>query len=135
MGDLSLHFSKHEFACRCKRCRLDGSGIDRELIAILELIRAHFSHIAPGQQAVIGVNSGHRCPEHNKNEGGSPTSQHLFGKAADIVVGEKQHDGSWARVSPLYVVAYLDQVFPHSYGIGTYETFTHVDTRDERSRW
>lgn len=36
--------------------------------------------------SAIVVNSGVRTPEHNLSIGGSPTSQHLFGSAADITV-------------------------------------------------
>ena len=32
------------------------------------------------------ITSGYRTPEHNKNVGGVPTSQHLYGQAADIKV-------------------------------------------------
>ena len=35
----------------------------------------------------IRVNSGYRCPELNRIVGGTPTSQHQRGEAADITVG------------------------------------------------
>ena len=37
----------------------------------------------------IVVNSGYRCPQLNKAIGGSKTSQHMLGKAADITAGNK----------------------------------------------
>ena len=37
----------------------------------------------------IRVNSGYRCPELNKAVGGTPTSQHQRGEAADITVGSR----------------------------------------------
>ena len=37
----------------------------------------------------IRVNSGYRCPELNEAVGGTPTSQHQRGKAADITVGSR----------------------------------------------
>ena len=37
----------------------------------------------------IHVNSGYRCPELNKAVGGTPTSQHQRGEAADITVGSR----------------------------------------------
>ena len=37
----------------------------------------------------IKVNSGYRCPELNKLVGGTPTSQHQRGEAADITVGSR----------------------------------------------
>ena len=40
----------------------------------------------------IKVNSGYRCPELNKLVGGSKTSQHVKGCAADISVGNKSEN-------------------------------------------
>ena len=37
----------------------------------------------------IRVNSGYRCPELNKVVGGTPSSQHQRGEAADITVGSR----------------------------------------------
>ena len=37
----------------------------------------------------IRVNSGYRCPELNKAVGGTPSSQHQHGEAADITVGSR----------------------------------------------
>ena len=37
----------------------------------------------------IKVNSGYRCPELNRAVGGTPTSQHQRGEAADITVGSR----------------------------------------------
>ena len=35
----------------------------------------------------IRIVSGYRCQQHNAAVGGAPRSQHLYGKAADLVVG------------------------------------------------
>ena len=37
----------------------------------------------------IRVNSGYRCPELNRAVGGTPSSQHQYGEAADITVGSR----------------------------------------------
>ena len=76
MGDLSEHFSREEMACKCG-CGLDT--VDAELLSLLEKIRAHFDR-------PITINSGCRCEAHNRAVGGSKNSQHLIGRAADIVV-------------------------------------------------
>ncbi len=55
-------------------------GIDNNLILKLEQLRYNL-----GNKAVI-INSGYRTPTHNKRVGGASKSQHLYGKAADIVV-------------------------------------------------
>jgi uncharacterized protein YcbK (DUF882 family) len=87
MGDLSRNFSRTEFACRC------GCGEDRihpDLIATLQRARDIYSKS-------MTITSGVRCLDHNRAEGGSPTSSHLpkaratddprtFGVAIDVSV-------------------------------------------------
>lgn len=71
----------------------------------------------------IKINSGWRSPEYNRSVGGAENSQHLYGKAADIVV---------VGMSPKDVHEFL-----HNWtgGLGKYPTFTHVDIRDYKARW
>ena len=40
----------------------------------------------------IKVNSGYRCPKLNRAVGGSATSQHVLGQAADITGGSKSEN-------------------------------------------
>jgi uncharacterized protein YcbK (DUF882 family) len=54
------------------------------------------------------------------------TSQHIKGRAADIAVKGK---------TPKEVYEYLDERYPNKYGIGSYEMFTHIDTRINKARW
>ena len=51
----------------------------KKLCAKLEEVRAMFG-------APIRITSGWRTKEHNKEVGGATNSQHLYGKAADIIV-------------------------------------------------
>ncbi|HDX6471612.1 TPA: DUF882 domain-containing protein, partial [Escherichia coli] len=97
---LSKHFSRKEFKCKCGKC--DYDTIDAELLVILEDVREHF-----GKPVII--NSGNRCPTHNKNVGGAANSYHVRGRAADIVI---------KGVSPDIVHAYLDGKYPTQYGLG-----------------
>jgi len=113
---LSPHFKRHEFSCKCG-CGFDTADV--RLVNILEDLRVHF-----GESVVI--NSAARCLEHNRSIGSKDTSQHIKGKAADIVVD---------HVPPLSVYDYLDSTYSNSCGIGSYLTFTHIDSRDQRSRW
>lgn len=113
---ISKYFKRSEFSCRCG-CGQDT--VDAELLVILEDVREHF-----GKPVII--NSANRCPTHNKKVGGAAKSVHLTGKAADIVV---------KGVEPSKVHAYLTNKYPDSYGIGKYNTFTHVDSRGYKSRW
>lgn len=117
MGDLSPHFSRHEFACK------DGCGrdtMDYETLTVIEDVRSHFG-------VSTTVNSGYRCAAHNKAVGGASNSQHLYGRAADIVV---------SGVAPSKVYDYLSKKYPNKYGVGKYSTFTHIDTRTNGpARW
>lgn len=113
---LSKDFRVREF--RCKN-GADPIFVDTALVELLQKIRDHFG-------APITINSAYRTPEYNKKIGGSAYSQHQYGKAADIVV---------KGVKPADVAAYAEQLMPSYGGVGRYATFTHVDVRDEKSRW
>lgn len=114
---LSKNFSRSEFKCNCGNC--DYDTVDKELVDVLQDIRDHFN-------ASVTVTSGNRCPAYNRLVGGSRNSYHLRGRAADIVVG---------GVSQSDVYKYLDSKYPNRFGIGNYDTFTHVDTRTGKGRW
>jgi uncharacterized protein YcbK (DUF882 family) len=110
----SEHFSRAEFACRCG-CGFDT--VDYELLRVLEYIREHFGK-------AVTVNSGCRCPEHNLAVGGGANSQHLLGRAADIVVDGIAHELVHELAEQIEVG-----------GLGAYDTFTHIDTRVGYARW
>lgn len=74
MGDLSTHFSRHEFACKCGCGEAD---IDRRLVAILQQMRE-----AIGEP--LNITSGVRCTTYNAKVGGKPGSAHVAGLAVDI---------------------------------------------------
>lgn len=117
MGDLTRDFSRSEFACKCG-CGFDT--VDAELILVLQDVRNHF-------ESPISINSGCRCEAYNKKVGGSQNSQHKLGRAADIAVKD---------YPPESVQHYLEGKYPGSYGIGRYNTFTHIDTRSNGpARW
>jgi uncharacterized protein YcbK (DUF882 family) len=113
---LSANFKVKEFACT------DGSDpvfIDSELVNVLQKIRTHFGK-------AVTITSAYRTPGRNKAVGGETYSQHLYGKAADIKV---------KGVTPQKVAAYAEKLLPAKGGIGTYNTFTHVDVRSTKARW
>ena len=113
---LSDNFDSSEFECKC------GCGFDDvhpELVEVLQEMRDDIGE-------PITITSACRCPEHNANVGGSKRSQHLNGTAADIVV---------KGCTPSYIYEYLDNKYPDKYGIGKYNSFTHIDVRSKRARW
>ncbi len=112
--NLSPNFSLHEFQCN------DGSHQVRlhpQLLQKLQQLRTTLGR-------PVTITSGYRNPTHNKAVGGSPTSQHLLGTAADI------------KVSGITI----DELASHAKatgfnGIGRYPTFLHVDVRQYPAHW
>jgi zinc D-Ala-D-Ala carboxypeptidase len=102
-------FNREEFACKC------GCGkneIDDKFLAQLDIARAY-----AGVPFII--NSGYRCPIHNK-EVGSSSQNHIAGKAADIQAADGQIRGKILR--GLYLAGFRR--------IGISKTFIHVDSME-----
>lgn len=117
---LSTNFRVQEFRCKCGRC--DKILIDDALIHWLQKLRDHFG-------TSIHVNSGYRCPAHNGAVGGSETSHHMRGQAADIRV---------KGVAPKVVAAYAESIGIQR--IGLYEgaaegDFVHVGSDTRKRFW
>ena len=141
MGDLSLHFSRHEFdlpadkAARhgCEPAPYPEDWIDSRLMPLvkaLEVLRAELGG------ARITVISGYRPLEYNRKLGSKDDSQHVQGRAADIQV---------EGFSPLQVHAAVMKLYDRGDleigGVGLYDDFLHLDVRggplrrwDERTR-
>ena len=73
MASDTKNFKVSEFAC--KHC--GENNISQEVIDMAQIIRDELG-------VPVKVNSGYRCAEHNKKVGGSKTSQHINGNAADL---------------------------------------------------
>ena len=113
---LSANFKVKEFACT------DGSDpvfIDTELVNVLQKIRTHFGK-------PVTITSAYRTSTKNKAVGGSPYSQHLYGRASDVKI---------SGISPAKVGAYAETLLKNTGGIGIYSTFTHIDVRSVKARW
>ena len=120
---LAPGFKVREFRCR------DGSDaimIDQTLVVLLQAIREHFGK-------AVTITSGYRTGTHNTAVGGSKSSQHLLGKAADIQVADTTVED---------VAAYAESLLPGWGGVGRYPVkagrtkgWVHVDTRPNKSRW
>ncbi len=117
---ISAHFSRNEFCCHCGNCsQSKDPTVDIKLIHILENLRSHFG-------LPVIINSGVRCRKYNSSVGGAVFSKHLEGRASDVVI---------KGVDPSDVHAYLESTYPDSYGLGKYNTFTHIDSRGVKARW
>ena len=73
-GFSSRYYNKRDFACQC------GCGFDDILPNVVFLADSVADFIGELPKIISGC----RCPEHNKNEEGSPTSSHLTGLAVDF---------------------------------------------------
>ena len=72
---LSPSFKVREFGCKGS----DVVLLDEELVVLLQCIREHFGK-------PVHITSGYRTAAHNAAVGGSKSSQHLLGRAADFYV-------------------------------------------------
>ena len=112
---LSENFTLNEFVCKGGDC--NQVKLDMVLIDFLQKIRNHFGR-------AVNINSAFRCEAHNKRVKGSKNSYHLKGAAADITV---------SGVAPLEVAKYAESIGIK--GIGLYDSFVHIDTRENKSFW
>lgn len=116
---LSAHFTVREFASK------DGADtvrIDPALITALEQLRTYLG-------AVITVYSGYRTKAHNRRIGGSRTSKHVRGLAADIVC---RRDGTTLPSTEVCCAA-QDLGLPGIAYIGP--SSTHIDVRPTGRFW
>ena len=122
---LSPSFKVREFGCPGS----DAVLLDDELVVLLQCIREHFGK-------PVHITSGYRTAEHNADVGGSKSSQHLLGRAADFYV---------EGVPVATVADYAEKLLPSRGGIGRYPKdvahperktcWVHIDTRENKSRW
>ena len=100
-----------------------------QILADFLTIREHFGK-------PVHITSGYRTAAHNAAVGGSKSSQHLLGRAADLYV---------EGVPVAAVAAYAETLLPSRGGIGRYPKdaahpkrstgWVHIDTRAGKSRW
>ena len=121
---LTKNFNLSEFDCK------DGTEMPSELLTnVLELAES-LQELREILNSPIRINSAYRSLQHNSNIGGSTNSQHLFGKAADIVVKGKTPSQVATMIKLLILEGKMKQG-----GIGVYDNFTHYDIRGQKARW
>ncbi len=109
---LTKNFTWSEFTCNCGKEH--EHKISGNLVEMLQELRDSIG-------CAIHVNSAYRCKEHNETVGGKPNSQHVEGTAADIEVPQMT----------LVTVA-LHAAKIGFIGIGLYDTFLHLDVRENK---
>ena len=121
---LTSNFSKSEFDCN------SGADMPQEVFNNIQKLANQLQIIRNKVGVPIKINSGYRSPEHNTKIGGSKTSQHLLGKAADIVIDGYTPDEVADLIEELIESGDILQG-----GLGRYNTFTHYDIRKNKARW
>ena len=124
---MTKNFKKSEFDCKC------GCDMPEDVLVNITKLANQLQYIRDNVAMPITINSAYRCEAHNSSDAvkGSKNSQHLLGKAADIVI---------KGLDPvLDTYDYLDDLMRTGEilqgGLGMYKTFTHYDFRKNKSRW
>ena len=121
---MTKNFSKEEFDCS------DGSemniAIYHNMVKVANQLQILRNYIGKP----ITVNSAYRSQEYNASIGGAKNSQHIMGRAADIVV---------KGMSPLAVHTTIELLIEKGDmlqgGLGLYDSFVHYDIRGTKARW
>lgn len=124
MMKLTKNFSRSEFDSK------DGSKMPGNILPNIQKLANQLQTLRDKINKPISVNSGYRSTRHNKRVGGSPNSQHLLGKAADIKV---------KGIKPIELAKLIEELITDGEilqgGVGIYNTFVHYDIRGVQSRW
>ena len=121
---MTKNFKIEEFECK-GGCEMPCDVYDNiiKLASQLQFLRDYTGR-------PITINSAYRCPEHNAKIGGSKTSQHLLGKAADITIQSLKPAEVYKLIEELIDMGHMLQG-----GLGLYDTFVHYDIRKKKARW
>jgi uncharacterized protein YcbK (DUF882 family) len=122
---LTKNFTLAEFNCH------DGTPVPAELIPNVQLLANNLQVLRDYLGEPIKVNSGYRTPAYNASlEGSAKNSQHLKGKASDIVVKSKSPRQLHTIIEKLIADGKMKQG-----GLGLYPGFVHYDVRGVKARW
>ena len=75
----------------------------------------------------LDITSAYRSPDYNASVGGSKKSMHMQGKAVDVIM-----TGKTDSERQQFIQAAIDAGIK---GIGVYNSFTHIDIRDNKAAW
>ena len=121
---LTKNFNKSEFECSCN-CEMPKEVLDN-----VKILARQLQAIRTISEQPIQINSAYRCPKKNKAIGGVSNSQHILGKAADIVIKEHTAEETYELLDELMHYKTILQG-----GLGKYNSFTHYDIRGTEARW
>ena len=123
---MTKNFSIKEFECKC------GCEMPDDVLVNITKLANQLQYVRDNVAMPIIINSAYRCQEHNAKVGGSKTSQHLLGKAADITIQSLKPAEVFVLIEDLIDMGHMLQG-----GLGLYEEkgFVHYDIRKTKARW
>ena len=124
---LSKNFYLREFKCNC------GCEMPNDVLKNIKVVAENLQVLRDFVGSSIKVNSAYRCKDYNRSIGGASRSQHILGKASDIVVKGLTPDEVYDIVQNLRRNPSLKGVIFQ--GLGRYNTFTHLDIRKKYTTW
>lgn len=123
-GQLTTNFHIREFKCK------DGVKVPDNLFDNVKRLAENLQIIRETIDCRLSINSAYRHKSYNDRVKGSPKSQHLQAKAADLV--SDKH-------TPKQLKAIIEQLIKYGVieegGLGLYPSFVHYDIRGFKSRW
>lgn len=122
--NLTKNFKKSEFDSK------DGAKMPNDVLENVKKLANNLQVLRDYFGASIKINSGYRSPSHNAKVGGTKNSQHLLGKAADIVVS-----GKTPKEVANAIIKLQNEGKMAKGGVGLYNTFVHYDHRNTNARW
>jgi uncharacterized protein YcbK (DUF882 family) len=135
MGDLTKSFSYSEFADKADRRLPENLKPNIQMVAKnLQILRDHFGiaiHIVSGyrtEKRQLALKAA--AIKNHRPNGVATKSQHVVGKAADIVVRGYTPKQVHHAIEALIAQGRMDQG-----GLGLYDTFVHYDVRGSHARW
>jgi len=121
---LTKNFHMVEFDCR------DGSKVPYQYVPNVTRLADCLQTIRDHIGTPIHITSAYRSPAHNSAVGGAEKSQHLIGKAADLVSNS---------LTPRQLYDIIEHLIKNGKiregGLGLYNSFVHYDIRDGKARW
>ena len=121
---LTNNFNKAEFDCKC------GCEMPKEVLINIQKLANQLQILRNKVGVSVKINSAYRCIKHNKSIGGVSNSQHVLGKASDVVISGFKASKTFDLISDLINDGDMLQG-----GLGAYNSFTHYDTRKTKARW
>ena len=121
---MTKNFSIEEFDCN------DGSKMPINIYHNMVKVANQLQTLRDYIGKPIQVNSAYRSEEYNASIGGVKNSQHIMGRAADIVI---------KGMTPIEVSKVIEELIDKGDilqgGIGIYSSFVHYDIRGHKTRW